>query len=262
LSAVEQLATQLQVQRAPLITLLQELVQASRGGELATQTFVAQRLEQLGCRVESFAYRPSTLDPAFEIAFRQTAEATEHTCVVGELPGDDDAASLLLFGHPDGEPVSGTDGWHHDPFAGTIEQGRLYGWGVADDLVGVATMLGSIELLRAADLLPRGRLVVASTPSKRRAQGILAVLDRGYLADAAVYWHPAESGVGLEEIKGITLGMLKFTIDIEGRPPDTREPTHTPFAHQGVNPLAKAWVVYHALTELAERRANLRSTSG
>lgn len=256
MSAAQRLAAELQRQRAPLIALLRDLVATVRGGERETQAFVHGRLEELGCRVESFAYQPTSLDPAYEIAFRDTADPAEHLCVVGELPGDDDAASLLLFAHPDGETPHGLDRWRHDPFGGEIEGGRLYGWGVADDLVGIATMIGSIELLRGAQLLPRGRLLLASTPSKRRAQGIVAVLDRDFLADAAVYWHPAESGAGLEEIKGVSLGLLKFTIDIAGRPPDTREPSHTPFAHRGVDPLALAWQVWRALSDLAEQRAN------
>jgi acetylornithine deacetylase len=251
----ESLAALVQDRRDALIGLLQGLIRSSREGETATQTFVAERLERLGCRVDAFRYRPHDLDPSYEAVFHETADPNEHLCVVGELAGADDARSLLLFAHPDGEPVAGTEGWQHDPFAGEIDGGRLYGWGVADDLVGVASMIGSVELLHHADLLPRGRILLISAPSKRRAQGIVAALERGYRTDAALYWHPAESGVGLEEIKGVTLGLLKFTLDVEGRPPDTREPTHTPFAHLGVDPIEKAWSLHRALRALSDRRA-------
>jgi len=98
-------------------------------------------------------------------------------------------------------------------------------------------------------------VIVASTPSKRHARGVHAVLHHGYTADAAVYLHPAESGVGMREIKAFASGLLEFRITVTGRQPGTREPGHTAFAHQAINPLDKAWIVYRALQELGEKRA-------
>jgi acetylornithine deacetylase len=75
--------------------------------------------------------------------------------------------------------------------------------------------------------------MAASTPSKRHARGVAAVLDRVPRPDAAVYLHPAESGSGLAEIKACTPGLLEFVIDIAGAPPDTAEPGHAAFTHRG-----------------------------
>ena len=61
--------------------------------------------------------------------------------IIARCKGAGNGRSLILFAHPDGEPVTGTDRWRHDPFAGEVEDGRLYGWGVADDLSGVAAGL-------------------------------------------------------------------------------------------------------------------------
>jgi acetylornithine deacetylase len=107
----------------------------------------------------------------------------------------------------------------------------------------------------ASDLHPLGSVIIASTVSKRRAQGIYAVLESGYDADASIYLHPAESGAGLGDIKTASAGLLKFRIIVSGQPPDTLEPTHTPFYHRAINPIDKAWVVYNALNTLAEHRA-------
>ena len=258
MSAHLKLEAQIRDRRGAYVDLLRDLVRISRGGEAAIQDFVASRLELLGCQVERIGYRRRDLEPDFELAISEAEGAATRVSVVGTLPGrngSEGKPGLLLYAHPDSEPVRGVDRWQHDPFGAEIEEGRLYGWGVADDLVGVATMLAALEAVLGADLEPQGQVVIASTPSKNRAQGIVAVLDHGYLADAAVYLHPAESGAGLLEIKAVTLGLLAFTITVEGSPPDTTEPTHTPFAHLATDPLEKAWLLYRALADLGNERA-------
>jgi len=237
------------------IRLLQDLVRVSENGEAEAQDWVAAQFGAIGCDVDLVRYSSLDLAPKYEFAKATSIRPGERVCVVGRLPGDDRERSLLLFAHPDVEPGAGTAGWRHAPFAGELEGGRLYGWGVADDLLGVATMVCALLALSAGERRPRGTVILASTPSKGHARGIVAVLNRGYAADGAVYLHPAESGRGLRDLKAITLGLLRFRISIPGRPPDTQEPEHTPFLHLGVNPIEKAWVLVRALQALSEERA-------
>ena len=234
---------------------LQALVRVARDGEEATQAWVAAALREAGCAVETFRYAPRALSAPHQFAAGADGPA-ERTCVVGRLGPDPPAAArLLLFAHPDVEPVASVERWRHAPFAGTTEDGRVYGWGVADDLAGVATLLGAVDALRDAGLAPRHGLVAASTPSKRSGLGIVALLDRGHRADGAVYLHPAESGRGLAEVKAVTCGLLRFRLTVTGRPADTREPEQTPFHHHAVNPIEKACDLVAALRALGERRA-------
>ena len=237
------------------IHLLRELVRVSQGGERAIQEWVAAELKALGCNVDLFRYSPKALAPKYEFAEAAAVDPGERLCVVGRLTGEQRGRRLLLFAHPDAEPVSSTDGWRHAPFAGEVEGGRLYGWGVADDLLGVATMIGGLMVVATSGRRPRGTVLLASTPSKRNVRGIVAVLERGYAADGAVYLHPAESGRGLRDIKAITSGLLRFRISVAGKPPDTQEPEQTPFHHLAVNPIDKAWVLVRALQSLNETRA-------
>ncbi len=237
------------------IQLLRDLVRVSQDGEEATQAWVAAKLRALGCDVDHLRYSPIDLAPKYEFAQATSVDPGEHLCVVGKLAGENRGRSLLLFAHPDVEPVTSISGWGHAPFAGEIEGGRLYGWGVADDLLGVATMSCALMAVSAAGRRSRGTVILAITPSKRHARGIVAVLDRGYAADGAVYIHPAESGRGLGDIKAITSGLLRFRISITGRPPDTQEPEQTPFHHLAVNPIDKAWVLVRALQALDEDRS-------
>lgn len=235
--------------------LLCALVAAQRNGEDAVQSLISERLEKVGCTTRSFSYDPSTVPLYGELAASAAGHVGQRRAVVGELPGDPTLPSLLIFAHPDGEPVASTDRWTHDPFAGTVIDGRVYGWGIADDLAGCAAAVLALEAL-AASPEPIGRAVFASTPSKRYARGVAALLHDGLQADASLYLHPAESGIGMQEIKAVASGQLEFHITVRGRFPDTTEPGHTAFSHLGVNPLDKALVIRAALMDLAEERVS------
>ena len=241
--------------RDAYIAWLRDLLAASADGEEALQRAIAQRFEGLGCQVESIASAPNRFALAADFGAEDAEPQPERVSVVALLPGAGGGRSLLAFAHPDSEPVADTEQWTHEPFAGEIEDDRIYGWGIADDLSGVVAMICALDALRAADLQLAGDVICASAVSKRRAQGIYAVLERGYQADAAIYLHPAESGAGLGDIKARASGLMYFRITVSGQPPDTSEPTHTPFYHLAVNPIDKAWLVYRALAELAADRA-------
>jgi acetylornithine deacetylase len=231
-----------------------DLVAAQARGEAAVQDVILSRLEAAGCDVDAHDYDPAEIRMKGEFAL-DSARATERRrSVVGTLPGEPDLPSLMLFAHPDGEPVGDTSGWRHDPFAATVENGRLHGWGVADDLAGCAAAVLALEAVADANV-PMGCAVFASTPSKRFARGVAALMHNGLRADASLYLHPAESGMGMREIKAVASGHIEFRVTVRGRAPDTTEPGQTAFAHLGVNPIDKALMVREALLDLAEARA-------
>lgn len=241
------------------VTFLQELVRAQKDGEAAVQRRVAEAARALGCTVETVRYDPAAVPMVAEFAAARAIDVEPRESVVATFRGTagnrGGGRSLILFAHPDGEPLAGLDRWRLDPFAGTIEDGKLHGWGVADDLSGVALMVEGLRAALAAGHVPAGDVILASTPSKRHARGVSALLHGGLGADAAVYLHPAESGVGMREIKAFAAGLLEFRVTVEGRAPDTHEISHTAFAHTAVNPLDKLVIVYRALQALDARRA-------
>jgi len=236
------------------VAFLRELIAAQPEGENAVQRLISDRLARAGCEVRSVDYEPSTVPVVGELITEGTRNVGNRRAIVGTLSGDPTLPSLLMFAHPDGEPVDGTETWSHDPFAGEIDDGRLYGWGVADDLAGCAAAVLAIEKV-AASKTPMGRAVFASTPSKHYARGVAALLHDGLRADASLYLHPAESGSGMQEIKAVASGHVEFTITVRGKAPDTTEPSQTSFSHLGANPVDKAIVLHSALMALAEDRA-------
>ncbi len=233
---------------------LQELIQAGEHGEEAVQAIIERRFEALGCEVEVLRVLPGSLRLEKEFASEVMIDETERLSVVGVCRGTGGGRSLLFFGHPDSPQVH-SEGWTKPLFEGVVEEGRLYGWGIADDLAGVALMTEAMVAVRKAGIRLRGDVILASTASKRNGRGILAVLRKGYRADAAIYLHPAESGGGLGEIKSLTSGLLRFQITVMGEPPDTTEPGHTAFAHRAVPATRPARRIMEALEELDTERA-------
>lgn len=236
------------------ISLLREMIAAQRDGETKVQAIVARRLAAIGAEVGLLDYAPSDVPLAGEFAAGRAIAPGRRQSVVGTLHGAGGGRSLILFAHPDSEPVADTESWSRDPFEGVIDGGRLHGWGVADDLAGVAAGVAAMTALAKAGLKPGGDVFMASTPSKRHARGVAALMNGGLTADAAVYLHPAESGVGLNEIKAVASGQVEFRITVRGRHPDTKEPCHTAFAHLAVNPVDKAFLIHQALRALDARR--------
>jgi acetylornithine deacetylase len=253
--AIDRIRLEARNRHDEILALLQSMIHAGKSGETAVQDVFARRAEAIGCSTESIVYNPADVPMVEEFAGHTAIDPAPRTGVVAKFKGSGGGRSLILFAHPDGEKIEGTEKWRHDPFAGIIENGRVYGWGVADDLSGVAAGLKALDLILAAGLAPKGDIVIASTPSKRHARSVSHLLHSGFAADAAVYLHPAESGVGMAEIKAFTSGQVEFRVVIPGDPPPTTEPLQTAFAHQGVNAIDKAFVIWQALKELDARRS-------
>ena len=224
------------------IVFLSDLIALGRSGETDVQQAVSARLATFGCSIEALTYEPGEVRLREEFALDQAITRGPRTAIVARLKGTGGGRSCILFAHPDSEPVPEAHGWSADPFTARISDSRIHGWGVADDLSGIAAMVSGLGAALADGWRPRGDIIVASTPSKRHARGVAAVLERIDRPDAAIYLHPAESGAGMGEIKACTPGLLEFSIALRGQPPETAEIGHAAFVHRafGVADAARA----------------------
>ncbi|WP_421725013.1 M20/M25/M40 family metallo-hydrolase [Bauldia sp.] len=234
--------------------LLSDLVVAGREGTPAVHAVLEAAMATAGCTTRFLDYDPATVSLTDEFADGSVSAGTTERCLIGRLDGSGDGRSLILFAHPDTEEGGAGAGWSSDPFTPVVRDGRMIGWGVADDLAGLVMLVRAIARLHGERLRPRGDVVLVSAPSKTHRRGIAAALHDGVDADAAVYLHPAESGRGLDEIKAFAPGQLEFRITIAGEAPDTAEPAHTAFSHRAVNPFDKARIVAAALDRFGEAR--------
>lgn len=239
--------------REESIKYLQELVRRYPDGEEPLQTHLAKCFSELGCEVHVEKLMPVDVQLHKEFAIKETIDMVARTHIIGRISGSGGGRSLMLITHPDGDPIK-IDGWTKPPHDGVIESNKVYGWGVADDLAGIAMMVEATKAIVASKAKLKGDVYLMSACAKRNAWGIAALLRAGYRADAGIYVHPGESELGVTEIKSMTSGLLKFRITIKGRRPPKTEFVQTTFQHLGVNPIEKAIVVIEALHKLNERR--------
>jgi acetylornithine deacetylase len=232
---------------------LGEMVRLYPEGEERLQETIAVRFEELGCKTKSLKLLPTTVQLSQEFAVQEAIDMSLRTHIVGKISGTGEGRSLILITHPDADPID-TEGWTREPHSGQIINGRMYGWAVADDLAGICIMVATLDSINRAGLRLIGDLYLFSATAKRNAWGIAALLREGYTADAALYIHPAESELGLKEIKTLTSGLLKFRIVVKGKRPDKTEFVQVTFHHLGVNPIDKILYLIESLRKLDEER--------
>ncbi len=238
------------------LAFLRALIRAGRDGEAAVLDRVQSAMETARCVVGIHDYAPATVPMKGEFASASAMDGEERRCVTARRKASGTGGrSLVFFAHPDSEPVTDAERWTNDPFAGAVVNGRIHGWGVADDLAGVAIMAEAMRLFAENAPPDHGEVILACTPSKRHARGVSALLHSGLDADAAVYLHPAESGAGMGEVKAFCSGQLEFRVVVRGLPPPTTEPLQTAFAHLAVNPVQEALRLIDRMRDFGDRRA-------
>ena len=238
------------------VEMIRELVRASVNGDEAAGECVAALMKQVGGNVTIIrrSFDEATVGTQPPEPVGPASQEPPRGNVVGTWNGAGRGRSMILFAHHDSPAPSGLDRWRYPAFDPQIVDGRLYGWGAADDKSGVAAMIAAVDALREAGLPPAGDVTLVSCVSKNRARGMAVVLAQGLRADGCIYLHPAESRRGLCEVKNVTPGLLDMRISVDGRAPETSEPRHTPFAHQGENAAAKLVRIAAALLDLDAAR--------
>ena len=194
------------------IAFLQTLIRAQRDGEAAVQRLVAAEARSLGCTRGDGALPARRRADGGRVRQRAGDRCRRTRERRGALRGKRRRPQrLIFFAHPDGEPVAGTERWKRDPFAGIVERRSHPRLGRRRRPVRRRDHdRGPARRARPPGAVPAGDVILASTPSKRHARGVSALLHGGLRADAAVYLHPAESGVGMREIKAFCLGPARL----------------------------------------------------
>jgi acetylornithine deacetylase/succinyl-diaminopimelate desuccinylase-like protein len=109
------------------------------GNELECITWIKELLEQQGCQAQILAAEPNRPN------------------LIARLPGRGESPPLLLQGHVDVVAAKGQ--WRHEPFAGELAGGYVWGRGALDMKGGVAMMLAAfMRALSAAE--PPGDVIL------------------------------------------------------------------------------------------------------
>jgi acetylornithine deacetylase/succinyl-diaminopimelate desuccinylase-like protein len=167
------------------------------------------------------------------------------------------APSLHLMGHTDVVPVT-PSGWRHDPFAGELIDGEVWGRGAIDMLDVTASMAVAVKRLLASGFRPRGTLVYSAVADEEA----LGTLGAQWLTDNA--WDDVRTEYLITEFGGARFpmpGAPKLPIMAAEKGSQwTRlrvrgTPGHGSMPYQADNALVKAGEI---VARLARYRAPLR----
>ncbi len=197
------------------IALLKQLVEKDSQdlGPTTAQKDVLLFMEALGLEIDSFSTNADHLKNLPDYCPNDMAFHTETMNHIGYTPYDPSKQSLLMFAHIDTEM--------HDKIECYLDDERLYGLGAADDKGGIAAMLLSLKYYKDFyGQLPFNVTIMSVIGKRGGVGGTLIACDRlKYAADAGIYLHPAETGLGLNELKNISLGVLDFKLTTTGESP-------------------------------------------
>jgi succinyl-diaminopimelate desuccinylase len=101
--------------------------------------------------------------------------------VCGIIRGTDPRAPVLMVeSHMDVVPAG--EGWKQDPFAGTLENGRIWGRGAIDTRDKLAIMIEATGALIKAGVRPKGTIILAATVDDETAgpMGTKYLLESGF----------------------------------------------------------------------------------
>ena len=165
------------------------------------------------------------------------------------------APHFCFAGHTDVVPPG--SGWQHDPFAGLVADGVLYGRGACDMKGGIAAFVAAVEQV-LAERPPRGSisLLITGDEEGHATDGTVRVLEWlascGQIPDMCLVGEPTNPAVLGDMIKVGRRGSLNAVITVHG------VQGHTAYPQRADNPVHR---LVAALAELCTTRLDEGSAS-
>ncbi|AWB24393.1 succinyl-diaminopimelate desuccinylase [Methylobacterium currus] len=145
---------------------------------------------------------------------------------------------LLLAGHTDVVPPGDPSAWRHDPFAGTVEGGALFGRGAVDMKGGIACMLAAVLAFlrqRGPDFGGAIAFLITGDEEGPAVNGTVKLLDwaqaRGERFSHCLLGEPTNPDALGEMIKIGRRGSLTATLTVHG------VQGHVAYPHRAENPI-------------------------
>jgi acetylornithine deacetylase len=208
--------------------------------------FVRDFLSSLGFEIDGWDVGPSATFPA-------------HPTIVARRPGSGDGRSLAFNAHVDVVPAGDESAWSHDPFGGTVVDGRLYGRGATDMKGGLAAAMWAAKVTLEQGLRPSGDIAFHVVSDEEVVgNGTREIVARAPASDMTLSLEPTE--LRLCAAEG---GLVHFRIEVEGV--EAHAGTRYLSVHAGgkrgggVNAIEKTVKVILALQDLERQWANEKS---
>jgi succinyl-diaminopimelate desuccinylase len=155
---------------------------------------------------------------------------------------------LVLNGHMDTVGIDDPSAWSHDPFAGEVDDGFLYGRGACDMKAGLTAILSVARFVVQHRRELKGVLVCHFAIGEERGEpGTRSLLDAGYGGDFGIVAEPSNLNVAVAQ-----RGLAFFDVTIAGRSAHASRPD------VGSNPILLVPQVLDVLADY-ERQAHQRS---
>jgi acetylornithine deacetylase/succinyl-diaminopimelate desuccinylase family protein len=211
--------------------------EAGRHHEQLCQDHIASLLAELGMHVDRWEALPGRDD------------------VVGTLPGAASGRSLILNGHVDVVPAGDPAEWPHDPWAGEVIDGRLWGRGSADMKGGLACAIIALRVLVDLGRRLAGDVLVQSVVDEETGgPGTRSCIERGHRADGAIFLEPTSLAIlpvegGLEWLRIVVRG-------VSGHSAVRYKSVHAGGRGTAVNAIEKMAKLLAAVQDLERHRGN------
>jgi acetylornithine deacetylase len=185
----DELIAAVAARREQIIELTRQLVaeQSVLGHEAGVQQIIEERLRALGFATDRVVPDSQAALADQTAGYPYLPYGGGRSAVVGHLPGTGGGRSMHLSGHLDVVPVERPDLWSHDPWAGEVAHGKMYGRGAGDMKGGVAAYLVAAEVVAELCADRRGELIFSTVIEEEcTGNGMWALLTAGHVGDAVL----------------------------------------------------------------------------
>ena len=196
-----------------------------------------------------------------DVEYHEADGRPEHTRshprvnVIGTLRGRSLRPLVHLNGHFDVVPAGA--GWTKDPFAGIVENGRIYGRGACDMKAGLAAAVFAVEAIRRAGIELPGSVEISGTVDEESGgfAGVAWLAERGRISAGRTDYAIIPEPLHVDRICIGHRGVYWFEVETHGRIAHGSMPFH------GVNAIEHMGLVLDCFRrELAPKLA-ARTTS-
>lgn len=131
--------------------------------------------------------------------------------LIVRLKGESSEGGMAFLGHLDTVACGNVDEWVHDPFSGTIDNGKIYGRGTADMKGGVAAMIAVIMYLLDNNIkLTKDTYFCFTADEEANGMGAIALSNHPSLSKVSeiVICEPSNLKIGIAEKGALWLNIF------------------------------------------------------
>lgn len=171
--------------------------------------------------------------------------------VIGILKGKEPGKTLLYEGHTDVVTAGDIDEWSYDPFAATIDDGRIYARGACDTKGNVAAAIFAVKAIIESGAEFKGNILLCIPVDEEGMMlGIKDFINRGWAdeVDAAIICEPEENQLCVNQ-----KGAMRVIIRTYGKM------AHGAMPLSGINP---NWAMAKILCKLEDLESSEKERLG